>query len=105
MKNLLTAIICSTLLVPALARAADKPEKPDCTEKQKAADDANAAVKAAIKPDLSSCSDKKGREKLDCEKPLKEKAKADTQAAKEKAKQARMALACCKTPKKAGCTP
>ncbi|HEY4392936.1 MAG TPA: hypothetical protein VGP64_02690 [Polyangia bacterium] len=90
-----------------MALAADAPAaKPDCTEKQKAADDANAAVKTAnAKPDLSSCADKKGKEKTDCEKPLKDKQKADAKDAKAKAKDAKMALDCCKNPKKKGCTP
>jgi ATP-dependent Clp protease adapter protein ClpS len=62
-------------------------------------------VKTAGTSDLSSCKDKKGKEKTDCEKPIKEKAKTDTKAAKDKAKEAKMALDCCKNPKKKGCTP
>ena len=62
-----------------------------------------AAAKAAAKPDLSSCADKKGKEKTDCQKPLKDKAKDDSKAAKDKVKEAKKALDCCKNPKKKGC--
>jgi hypothetical protein len=95
------AAIAFTLSTAALA--ADAPTKPDCTEKQKAVDDANAAVKGVAKADLSSCKEKKGKEKTECEAPLKDKAKADATAAKEKAKESKAALACCKNPKKKGC--
>lgn len=106
MKTTLMALVCTVVLGSAgAAFAEDAPAKPDCSEKKKALEDAHAAVKAAIKPDLSSCADKKGKEKLECEKPLKEKAKADTAATKEKVKEAKTALDCCKNPKKAGCTP
>jgi hypothetical protein len=83
-----------------LALAADAP---DCSEKQKAVDDAKEAAKAAAKPDLSSCKDMKGKEKSECEKPLKAKSKEDTKAAKDKVKEAQTGLACCKNPKKKGC--
>jgi len=106
MKTTLLALVCTVFLGSSgLALAEDAHAKPDCSEKQKALEDAHAAVKAAIKPDLSSCADKKGKEKLECEKPLKEKAKADTADAKAKVKEAKMALDCCKNPKKKGCTP
>ena len=107
MKRTLIAIACAAFLgagASALAADAGAP-KADCSEKQKALDDANAAVKAAAAPDLSSCKDKKAKEKTDCEKPLKEKGKADAKAAKDKAKEAKMALDCCKNPKKKGCSP
>ena len=55
-----------TLSFSTLALAAEPP--PDCTEKQKAVDDAK-------------------------------------EAAKDKVKEAQTALACCKNPKKKGCTP
>ena len=84
-----------------LALAADPP--PDCSEKQKAVDDAKEAAKTAAKPDLSSCKEMKGKEKSECEKPLKAKAKEDTKAAKDKVKEAQTALGCCKNPKKKGC--
>jgi len=104
MKTTLMAVMCATLLGSfSVAFAEDAPAKPDCSEQKKALEDAHAAVKASIKPDLSSCADKKGKEKLECEKPLKEKAKADTAAAKDKVKEAKTALDCCKNPKKAGC--
>jgi len=104
MKRTLMTVATALFLCSApLALAADAPAKPDCTEKQKAADDASAAVKAAAKPDLSSCADKKGKDKTECEKPLKEKGKTDAKAAKDKAKEAKDALACCKNPKKKGC--
>lgn len=104
-KKLMILATAISLGLGARAFAAEAAAKPDCSEKQKAYDDAKAAVKAAIKPDLSSCKDKKGKEKLECEKPLKDKAKEDTKAAKEKEKEARKALDCCKTPNKKGCTP
>jgi len=92
-----------TLSFSTLALAAEPP--PDCTEKQKAVDDAKEAAKTAGKADLSSCKEMKGKEKTDCEKPLKDKAKEDGKAAKDKVKEAQNALACCKNPKKKGCTP
>jgi hypothetical protein len=105
MKRTVTTLICAALIgLGGAAFAADAPAKPDCTEKQKAVDDANTAVKTASTPDLSSCKDKKGKEKTACEKPLKDKAKTDAQAAKDKAKEAKAALACCKNPKKKGCS-
>ncbi len=100
---LMVLVTGMTLGLSTLALAADPP--PDCTEKQKAADDAKAAAKTAGKPDLSSCKEMKGKEKTDCEKPLKDKAKEDGKAAKDKVKEAQTALACCKNPKKKGCTP
>jgi hypothetical protein len=105
MKRTLIAIACAALFgAVSVARAADAgAAKPDCAEKQKALDDANAAAKTAAKPDLSSCQDKKGKEKTECEKPLNEKAKADAKAAKDKVKEAKTALDCCKNPKKKGC--
>ena len=107
MKRTLIAIICAAFLqAGGIALAADAAAaKTDCAEKQKALDDANAAAKTASMPDLSSCKDKKAKEKTDCEKPLKEKAKTDAKAAKDKAKDAKTALDCCKNPKKKGCSP
>ena len=107
MKRTLLAFVCAASLAAcgSLARAADAPAaKPDCAEKQKAVDDANAAAKTAAAPDLSSCKEKKAKEKTDCERPLKEKAKTDAKAAKDKAKEAKTALDCCKNPKKKGCS-
>lgn len=106
MKRTLITIVCMAFLgVGTVARAADAgTAKADCADKQKAVDDANAAVKTTAKPDLSSCKDKKGAEKTDCEKPLKEKAKTDAKAAKDTEKDAKMALDCCKNPKKKGCS-
>jgi hypothetical protein len=97
-------IAAASLSIGVTAFAAEPAPKPDCADKQKALDDANAAVKTAAKPDLSTCKDKKGAEKTDCEKPLKEKGKTDAKAAKDKEKDAKMALDCCKNPKKKGCS-
>ena len=105
MKRTLIALICAASLSVCTAAFAADASKPDCSEKQKAYDTANSAVKSAGMPDLASCKDKKGKDKTDCEKPLKDKAKADAKGAKETAKQAKMALDCCKNPKKKGCTP
>ena len=115
-KRLLTTLLSAALMTfgtmalaadaPAPKPAAAKPAagKPDCADKQKALDDANAAVKtASAKPDLSSCADKKAKEKTDCEKPLKDKQKSDVKDAKAKAKDAKTAVDCCKNPKKKGC--
>jgi hypothetical protein len=106
MKRTLLVLIATGLLSfgSSRVRAADEP-KPDCSEKQKAVDDAKAAEKTAGKADLSSCKDMKGKEKSDCEKPLKDKAKEDGKAAKDKTKEAKTALDCCKNPKKKGCAP
>jgi hypothetical protein len=106
MKRTLLVLIATGILgFGSGARAADAAPKPDCTEKQKAVDDAKAAEKTAGKADLSSCKEMKGKEKSDCEKPLKDKAKEDGKAAKDKTKEAKTALDCCKKPSKKGCTP
>ncbi|HVZ85553.1 MAG TPA: hypothetical protein VHG72_01175 [Polyangia bacterium] len=106
MKRLMMALIPAALMTfGSVSFAADAAAKPDCADKQKALDDANAAAKTAAKPDLSSCKDKKGKDKTDCEKPLKDKAKEDSKTAKDNVKAAKTALACCKNPKKKGCTP
>jgi len=104
MKRTLMTLVPALLLgFGSAAFAADAAAKPDCTTQQKAVDDANTAAKAAAKPDLSSCADKKGKDKTSCEKPLKDKAKDDAKAAKDKVTDAKKALACCKSPKKKGC--
>ena len=103
MKRALTILVSTAWL--GLATGAFAADKPDCADKQKAHDDAKAAEKTAAKPDLSSCKDKKGKEKTECEKPLKDQAKTAATAAKDQTKQAKMALDCCKNPKKKGCTP
>ena len=100
-RTLMVLLTGITLGFSTLTMAADPP--PDCSEKQKALDDAKEAAKTASKPDLSSCKDMKGKEKTECEKPLKAKAKEDGKAAKDKVKEATTALACCKNPKKKGC--
>ena len=104
-RTLMILVTAASLGLGARVLAAEAAAKPDCTEKQKAYDDAKTAAKNAPKPDLSSCKDKKGKEKTDCEKPLKDKAKDDAKAAKDKEKEAKTALDCCKNPKKKGCTP
>ena len=101
-RMLLTGIAMGLLAAAPAARAADEP-KPDCSEKQKALDDAKASEKSAGKPDLSGCKDLKGQEKKDCENPIKEKAKADAKAAKDGDKSAKTALDCCKKPDTKGC--
>jgi hypothetical protein len=90
MRRILMALIPAAVMTfGAVAFAADAAAKPDCADKQK--------------PDLSSCKDMKGKDKSDCEKPLKDKAKADSKTAKDNTKGAKMALDCCKNPKKKGC--
>ena len=84
------------------ALAADA-AKPDCSAKQTDYDAAKTAAKPQ-KPDLSSCKDKKGKDKADCEKPLKDKAKEDSKAATDKMKAAKKELDCCKNPKMKGCS-
>jgi hypothetical protein len=74
----------------------------DCSAQQTAYDELAKAPK--VKADLTSCKEMKGKEKADCEKPLKEQAKADATAAKEKKDAAKKALDCCKHPKKKGCS-
>jgi type IV secretory pathway VirB6-like protein len=97
MKRTLMTLVPALLLgFGSAAFAADAAAKPDCTTQQKAVDDATAAAK-------TSCSDKKGKDKTACEKPLKDKAKDDSKAAKDKVTDAKKALACCKNPKKKGC--
>jgi hypothetical protein len=103
MKRTLMALVPALLLSFGSAAFAADAAKPDCTTQQKALDDANAAAKAAAKPDLSSCADKKAKDKTACEKPLKDKAKDDSKAAKDKVTDAKKGLACCKSPKKKGC--
>jgi len=99
-RTLMVLLTGFALGFSTLAAAADAP---DCSEKQKAVDEAKEAAKAASKPDLSSCKDMKGKEKSECEKPLKAKSKEDAKAAKDKVKEAQTALGCCKNPKKKGC--
>ncbi|HXU79964.1 MAG TPA: hypothetical protein VN914_01115 [Polyangia bacterium] len=103
MKRILMVMVAAvSLSLAGAARAeGEKAEKPDCSAQKTAHDDAVKASK--VKPDLSSCNDKKGKEKTECQKPLKEQAKADAEAAKGKVKEAKMALDCCKNPKKKGC--
>jgi hypothetical protein len=103
-KTLMVAMAVGFLGLASAARAADEP-KPDCSEQQKALDDAKGTEKTAGKADVSSCKDMKGQEKKDCENPIKEKAKADEKAAKESVKAAKTALDCCKKPDKKGCAP
>jgi hypothetical protein len=99
MKRMLMVLVAAASL--SLAGAARAADKPDCSAQKSAYDD--AAKSAKVKPDLSSCADKKGKEKTECEKPLKDKAKEDTTAAKAKVKDAKTALDCCNHPKKKGC--
>jgi hypothetical protein len=99
MKRILMVLVAAASL--SLAGAARAEDKPDCSAQKTAYDDAVKASKA--KPDLSSCADKKGKEKTECEKPLKEQAKTDAAAAKTKVKEAKTAMDCCKNPKKKGC--
>jgi|SRR5450432_1233607 len=103
-RTLLVLTTAFSMSFGALAAAADAPPKPDCAEKKKAVDDAGAAVKAVPKADLSSCKAMKGKDKIACEKPLKDKAKEEATAAKDKVKEAKTALGCCKNPKKKGCS-
>jgi hypothetical protein len=98
-RALIVLFVCA--LYPASRAMAAEP-KPDCTAQKTAADDAAKATK--VKPDLSSCKEMKGKEKTDCEKPLKDKAKEDAKTAKEAAAAAKKALACCQNPKKKGCS-
>jgi hypothetical protein len=91
-------IALCAFLPAASALAADKP---DCSAQKTAVTEAVAAAK--IKPDLTSCKELKGPEKKACETPIKDKAKEDTKAAKEKVAAAKTALACCNNPKKKGC--
>ena len=98
-----TLMVLITALAMGISGLASADDKPDCSEKQKAVDDAKAEAKAAGKPDLSSCKDMKGKEKKECEKPLKAASKDAAKAAKGKVKDASGALACCKNPKKKGC--
>ena len=103
-RTLMIAVAALSIALGASARAEDAP-KPDCGEKKTALDTAKTDAKAAGKADLSSCKEMKGKEKTDCQKPLKDKAKDDAKAAKDKVKEAKTALDCCKNPKKKGCTP
>jgi hypothetical protein len=97
-RMLMVLVAAASMSLAGAARAADKP---DCSAQKTAHDDAVKAAKA--KPDFSSCADKKGKEKSECMKPLKDKAKEDATAAKGKVKEAKMALDCCNNPKKKGC--
>ncbi len=99
-----TLMVLITALAMGISGLASAEDKPDCSEKQKAVADAKAEAKTAAKPDLSSCKEMKGKEKKECEKPLKAAAKDAAKAAKGKIKDANTALACCKNPKKKGCT-
>src|SRR5689334_9293881 len=98
MKRALFILVACLAFPAASAFAADKP---DCTAQKTAYDDAQKATK--IKPDLTACKEMKGKEKKDCETPIKDKAKEDTKAAKDKAAEAKKLLGCCQNPKKKGC--
>jgi hypothetical protein len=104
-RTLMVMIAAVSMSMGTVAFAEEAAAKPDCGEKKTAFDEAKTAAKTAGKADLSSCKDMKGKEKADCQKPLKDKAKEDGKAAKDKVKEAKMALDCCKNPKKKGCTP
>jgi hypothetical protein len=99
MTRALMIAFALALLPVGAARAQDKP---DCTAQKTTYDDAVKASK--VKPDLTSCKEMKGKEKKDCEAPIKDKAKADATEAKAKVTDAKKALDCCKNPKKKGCT-
>jgi hypothetical protein len=107
MKRILMVLIASAALPLTSVAWAQEPAKaepaaaPDCSAQKTAYDEAVTASKA--KPDLSSCADKKGKEKSECEKPLKDAAKEASKAAKEKVKTAKHDLDCCKKPKGKGC--
>jgi hypothetical protein len=103
-RTLLVLATVVSMSIGAFAVAGEAAPKPDCSEKKKAVDDAAAATKAVPKADLSSCKEMKGKDKAACEKPLKDKAKEDAKAAKDKVKEAKTALGCCKSPKKKGCS-
>ncbi len=98
------AIMLATafLFLPAAGARVWAADKPDCSAQKTAVDEATAAAK--VKPDLSSCKEMKGKEKKDCEMPLKAKAKEDAKMAKDKVSEAKKALACCNNPKKKGCS-
>ena len=100
MKKMLLVLSAALWLPLATAAQAADP-KPDCSAQKTAHDDAVKAAK--VKPDLSSCADKKGKEKTECVKPLKDKAAEEAKAAKDKVKEAKKALDCCNNPKKKGC--
>jgi len=104
MKRALIILVACALLPSYAAFAQDaKPDaKPDCSAQKTAYDDAAKATK--VKADLTACKEMKGKEKTDCETPLKDKAKEDTKVAKEKAAEAKKALGCCQNPKKKGCS-
>jgi hypothetical protein len=108
MKRMVMVVVAAWSLGLAYAAAAaeDAPAKPDCSDKQKAVDEAKASAKtASAKPDLSPCKDMKGKEKTDCEKPIKDKSAEESKAAKDKVTSSKKDLACCKNPKGKGCTP
>jgi hypothetical protein len=102
-RTLMVLVTAVSMSLGAVAFAQEAGAKPDCGEKVKALDDAKAAAKTAGKADLSSCKDMKGKEKKECETPLKAKAKEDAKAAKEKVAGAKKDADCCKNPKKKGC--
>ena len=99
-RMLVTLFATAVLSLSGVARAADP--KPDCSAQKTAHEEAAKAAK--VKADLSSCADKKGKEKAECVKPLKDKAKEDGMAAKGKVAEAKKALDCCNNPKKKGCS-
>jgi len=102
-RTLMVLVAAWSIGLGSGALAQEAGAKPDCSEKQKALDDAKAAQKTAGKPDLSSCKDMKGKDKTACEKPLKDQAKEASKAAKDKVTGAKKDLDCCKNPKKKGC--
>ncbi|HZS41393.1 MAG TPA: hypothetical protein VFF06_31405 [Polyangia bacterium] len=55
------------------------------------------------KLDLSSCKDKSGQERIDCEQPLREAFKQEVDERAKGAAESKQRIACCENKKKKGC--
>jgi hypothetical protein len=100
-KALMTSMFAFALFAAAQAHATMTAAKADCSAQKAAAERAGAPPKA--KADLSACQALKGREKTACEKPLKEQARLNAKATRERIAGIKKAYGCCKNPQKKGC--
>jgi hypothetical protein len=102
MKNaLMTSLFGFALFAATHAQATMTATKADCSTQKAAVDAAGPPPKA--KADLSTCQALKGREKSACEKPLKEQARLNAKAGRQRIAGVKKAYGCCKNPQKKGC--
>ena len=99
MKPVLVVAFASLFLSAPFARAALP--GPSCSLQRINYDKEVAATKA--KADLRACDGKKGKEKAECARPIREKVKAVVAEARARKALAKKALGCCEKPKRKSC--